>query len=97
MKLYRAEYLVDEAMKTAVYASGQVRTMLLGHSVKVFKEWRDQPFGKSKPDLNGEIRQIVEVLIDPIDGEIQVLMRDCRTYAYLRCPSCPDRVAVRLV
>jgi hypothetical protein len=96
MKLVRAEYLVDEAMKTAMYAAGQIQNMIIGHPVKVIREWRDQPYGKSKPDLNGQTRRVIGVMVNAVNGEIQVLMEGCRTYAFLRCPDWPDSVAVKM-
>ena len=62
---------------------------LIGKRVKFHKDWRDQPFGRSKPNFLGKTVVIEQVDIDIQSRRISVQPAGCRCFAILMDLSYP--------
>lgn len=57
-------YALAEANQRVKNIQSQVDGFVIGRTIKILCEWRDQPHGKSRPNLQGKTYEVTGAIVE---------------------------------
>ena len=68
-------------IETIQSANDRIRRALIGRTARIVSNYRDQPFGSSKPVQTGQVAKIANVWINPgMDDPVEIQLEGRRMY-----------------